>query len=62
MISVKAELARVNYKYGEVARKMGMSPQNFGQKLKTNRFTLEEAEKVMALIGKKVVLVDAVAS
>ena len=62
MISVKAELARVNYKYGEAAEKVGMSAKNFGKRLKENRFTLEEAEKVLALVGKKIVLVDAEAS
>ena len=58
MISVKAELAAKNYKYLDAAKATGMPPQTFYKKLRANRFTLEEAEKILALVGKKLVLAD----
>lgn len=58
MISVKAELAAKNYKYLDAAKATGIPPQTIYKKLRANRFTLEEAEKILALVGKKLVLAD----
>ena len=58
MISIKAELAAKNYKYIDAARKVGMPSQTFYRKLRKNTFTLEEAEKIMALVEKELVIVD----
>lgn len=57
MISVKAELAAKNMKYKEAAKELEVPYVNFCRKLRTNQFTLEEAEKVLKLVGKKIVLV-----
>ena len=57
-MSVKAELAAKNYKYIDAARKIGMPAQTFYRKLRKNSFTLEEAEKIMALVEKELVLID----
>ena len=50
-ISVKAELARKNMKYGEVAQAVGVPASTFYKKLEKNNFSLGEAEKVFGVIG-----------
>lgn len=56
MFSIKAELAERNYKYADMAKKVGIPVASFYSKLKRNHFTLAEAERVMDLLGKKIVL------
>ncbi len=56
MFSIKAELAERNYKYADMAKEVGIPVPSFYSKLKRNHFTLAEAEKVMNLLGKRIVL------
>ena len=35
----------------ELARQLGMSPQNLNQRLKTERFTKEELEQIAEVLG-----------
>lgn len=58
VVSIKAELAAKNYKYIDASKAVGIPAQTFYRKLKANRFTLEEADKIMALLGKKLVVED----
>lgn len=55
-VSVKAEIARQNYKYNEVARHIGMPPSTFYKKLRRNSFSIDEVQKIFSFIGVKILV------
>ncbi len=57
-ISVKAELARKNVRYADVAKRINMPASTFYKKLGSNRFSIKETEKIFSIIGIKIVVVS----
>lgn len=58
MISIKGELASHNYKYKEAAKLTKIPKSTFYRRLQDNKFTIEEAEKILSLVGKKLAIVN----
>lgn len=48
---IKAAEGYAGIKEAELSRILGTSPQAFGQRMKTGKFTAEELEKIAAAIG-----------
>ena len=48
---IKMLLAYKNVSESALARLLGTSPQAFNQRLKTDKFTFEEMEKIAAALG-----------
>lgn len=55
-VSVRAEIARQNYKYKCVAENIGMPPSTFYKKLRRNDFSIEEVQKIFRFIGVKLLV------
>jgi hypothetical protein len=55
-ISVKAEIARKNCRYVNIAKKIKMSPSTFYKKLEANKFSIEETENIFSVIGIKLII------
>ena len=49
--ALRAEIARNGMTQGQVATKIGMSAYTFSKKIRNNGFGLEEADKIIALLG-----------
>jgi transcriptional regulator with XRE-family HTH domain len=47
------EIKRNGLKHSEVAERIGMSPKTFSQKLNKNKFGIDDAEKMIKLLGIK---------
>ena len=48
---IKMALAYKNMKEAELARMLGTTPQAFNQRLKTDKFTVEELTKIAEILG-----------
>ena len=55
-ISVKAEIARKNVRYANVAKKINMPASTFYKKLDANNFSINEVERIFSAIGIKLVI------
>ncbi|SHJ24614.1 hypothetical protein [Propionispora hippei] len=55
-ISIKAEIARHNYKYKYVANNVGIPESTFYKKLRKNNFSIGETQKILSFIGAKLVM------
>jgi predicted transcriptional regulator len=55
-ISIKAELARKNIRYVDVARKINMPTSTFYKKLGNNNFSINEVETIFSAIGIKIIV------
>lgn len=49
--ALKAEIVRNGMTQGQVANRIGMSATTFSQKIRNNGFGLDEADKLVALLG-----------
>lgn len=49
--ALRAEIARNGMTQGQVAERIGMSATTFSKKMKTNGFGMNEAEKLIDLLG-----------
>lgn len=49
--ALRAEIARNGMTQGQVAEQIGMTPTTFSQKIRNNGFGLDEADKLIALLG-----------
>jgi len=49
--ALKAEIVRNGMTQGQVANKIGMTATTFSQKIRNNGFGLDEADKMIALLG-----------
>lgn len=54
---IRMALAYRNMSEAELARKIGSTPSAFNQRLKTDKFTYEELEKIGEVLGAKYVAV-----
>lgn len=50
---IKMALAYKNMSESELARQFGSSPQAFNQRMKTDKFTTADLEKIAAILGAK---------
>lgn len=50
---IRMALAFADMSEAELARKMGTTPQAFNQRMKADRFTVEELEKIAGILGAK---------
>mgnify|MGYP003316164680 CR=1 FL=1 len=57
-VSIKGVIAGRNKKYKDVAAAVKIRPNTFYKKLDKNSFTLAEAEKILEVLGMKLVLAD----
>jgi len=48
---IKQALTYVNMSMSELARKMNVTPQALGQRLKTDKFSTEELEEIAKIVG-----------
>ncbi len=48
---IKVLIAYAHISQAELARRVGMSPANFGQRLKRNGFSNEELEQIAKAVG-----------
>lgn len=48
---IKMALAYKNMSESELARQFGSSPQAFNQRMKTDKFTTADLEKIAAILG-----------
>ena len=48
---IKMALAYIGMSEAELARRMGTTPQAFGQRIKTDKFSTEELVKIGKIIG-----------
>lgn len=48
---IKMALVIANMKEAELARKLGTTPQAFNQRMKTDKFSTDELEKIAAALG-----------
>lgn len=55
-ISVKAEIARRNYRYICIAKKVKIPPSTFYKKLDNNNFSISELEKIFSVMGLKLTI------
>lgn len=49
--ALRAEIARNGMTQGQVAECIGITPTTFSKKMKTNGFGLDEADKIIELLG-----------
>lgn len=55
-LNVKAELARRNIQYKDVAERIGITPNAFYRKLKANRFSLKEILSIAHELDIKIIV------
>lgn len=48
---IRMALAYKNLSEAQLAREFGTSPQAFGQRMKTDKFTAEELERIAFILG-----------
>lgn len=49
--ALRAEIARNGMTQGQVAERIGITATTFSKKMKTNGFGLDEADKIIELLG-----------